>query len=177
MSKVQLYQPQPVSIPESSSVQRVFPKYSELSDEHRQNLDSRSIFYDVFFDESERRVVGLGPELLNLGRNLWPLRIFISGQLVTYRIQPIKELVFFKTEPVDTILPDQFDVVFEFKSFSITVTLESKNKIPILEHNDSNRLTLTTLQKDNPIPWISDWITWYYRKYGVTRLVFYDNLP
>ncbi len=175
MADVIIYQPRPVCIPELASVRREFPRYSELSDEHKKSLDSLTVFYDVFFDETENCVVGLGPELLNLRKDLWPLTIRISGQAVKYRIQSIKELVFLHTESIGAVLPDRFDVVFEFASFFVAVPLESNDSIPALISRQDRRLTLTTLQKDNPIPWISDWVTWYSRVHGVTRLVFYDN--
>ena len=36
-------------------------------------------------------------------------------------------------------------------------------------------LTISTLQKDNPLIWIADWLKWHHREHGVGRAVLYDN--
>ena len=41
--------------------------------------------------------------------------------------------------------------------------------------NPGYRLTLTTVQKDNPIEWVHDWLLWHHRAFGVQRLILYDN--
>ena len=69
----------------------------------------------------------------------------------------------------------RIDVEFKFGSFSQTVSLSSKLNRQLFDCKDSHHLTLSTLQKDNPISWISDWLTWYCRSFGVSRLILYDN--
>ena len=172
---IQTYEPSAVLVPNSSSVQRIYPQYSEISHEYRQRLDFKTVFYDVFLDEFNRCLIGLGPPLLNLKKDAFPMSVYVGDQKLNYRLRQIKDVVFFETDEIKTNLSNQVDVVFCFKDFSNSITVGSCTHHQPFSCDNKHRLTLTTLQKDNPIAWISDWITWYHRSYGVTRLILYDN--
>jgi len=62
---------------------------------------------------------------------------------------------------------------FHFNLFEKVVEI-SQNHPPV-RGNEENLLTLVTLQKDNPLQWIKDWIRWHNRMHGVGRLILYDN--
>ena len=171
MAKVSIYQPKSILIPESSSVQRNYPRYLDVPTEHRGKLDVKTVFFDVFFDESSQCLMGLGPKLFNLKQDLFPMSICVQGRSLRYDLQFIKDLIFFKTDKIPLGTTSQLEATFHFKPFSQKITIRRSSR----RHCVDRRLTLTTLQKDNPIPWISDWITWYYESYGVDRLILYDN--
>jgi len=62
---------------------------------------------------------------------------------------------------------------FHFNLFEKVVEI-SQNHPPV-RGNEENLLTLVTLQKDNPLQWIKDWIRWHNHMHGVGRLILYDN--
>jgi len=62
---------------------------------------------------------------------------------------------------------------FRFNLFEQTVEV-SRNHPPARENGES-LLTLVTMQRDNPLQWIRDWMRWHSRMHGVGRLILYDN--
>jgi len=175
MAQVKVYKTNPIDIPKSSSIQKHFPRFHEISSDDRNKVDLTTIFFDVFVSPKKNSVVALGPQLLNLKEHLLPMTIEVNGELVDYRMQQIKHIVFVETDELAETLAGEIKVEFKFRSFSQTVGL-----LPELDSHsefsrDNHCLTLSTLQKDNPILWISDWLTWYCRSFGVSRLVLYDN--
>ncbi len=175
MATFAIYQPCPVRIPHNSSVHKNYPRLQAVDAEHRSKLDFDTIFYDVFWDESSHSIHGLGPKILNLKQNFFPLSILVNDQLVKYRLRKIKDLTFLQTESISCDHSKLLKVEFRFRDFSQTAVVDMQNNHPVQQSSPRRRLTLTTLQKDNPIAWISDWITWHCKSYDVDRLVLYDN--
>ncbi len=178
MAKVQIYRPCPVKTPRGLSVQKCYPRLHTVDAEHRHKIDFNTIFYDVFWDAASHRIQGIGPKILNLRKDYLPLSITVSGQSVSFRLRKIKDLIFLETESINWDYCKVLEIKFCFKDFSQTVdidVLQSNRSVPQHRCVKHRLLTLTTLQKDNPIEWIGDWITWYYKSYGVDRLVLYDN--
>ncbi len=179
MAQFQIYRPCPVRIPESSSVQKSYPRLHIVDAEHRHKIDFTTIFYDVFWDASSQRIQGIGPKILNLKKDFFPQSIQVGGRFVRFKLRKIKDLIFLETESITCDHSKELEVKFCFKHFSQIIDVEisqSKHSLPQYEeHLRHRQLTLTTLQKDNPITWISDWITWYCKSYGIGRIVLYDN--
>ena len=169
------YKPNSVFIPDSAPVRKHFPKYDEVPLEVKGRLDLRTIFFDVFFDPSTHCLIGIGPDLVHLVKDIFPMKVIVNGKYVRHDFQQIKGLFIFRTEKVESTVNYPLEVVFEFNSFSQPL-LPIESGFNIAPSDDErHKLTLSTLQKDNPISWISDWLIWHRHKYGVKRLVLYDN--
>ena len=48
-------------------------------------------------------------------------------------------------------------------------------RIPLNKPRDEVLLTLSTVQKNNKLKWIKDWIEYYKEVHGVDRVILYDN--
>ncbi len=73
--------------------------------------------------------------------------------------------------PLDLLQnPTEWELIFLFQDFECCVTLQ-KNPFA----NATPKITLNTLQKDNPAEWISEWCNYYYHNHGVERIVIYNN--
>ena len=175
MADIFIYKPNSIFIPDNAPVRKHFPRIDEVPSKVRMRLDLRTIFFDVFLDPSTRCLIGIGPDLMNLAKDIFPMRITINGEHLRHSFQQIKGLFIFRTENIDVSVGCPIEVSFEFNVFSHTLPpIDSDVKI-IFQDETRHRLTLSTLQKDNLVPWISDWLIWHRYKYGVKRLVLYDN--
>ena len=175
MASLKVYLPNSIVLPEDSCVEKVFPRYSETSIENRSALDRKTIFFDVFYRPATNNIVAIGPDLLNLKHDLFPLEITLNGKRLSYKLTQIKGTNFLNTRVLQVTPLEPFEVVFNFSQFSITVLVDPKVHDAFCKFSKSCRLSLTTLQKDNPHEWISDWLKWHYRKYGTDRFILYDN--
>ena len=63
-------------------------------------------------------------------------------------------------------------LTFQWNDFSQTIRLQAN---PFIE--DAPKLTLVTLQKDNPAQWIEDWCNYYHSEHKVKRIIIYNNAP
>ena len=170
-----IYKPNSVVLPESLKLTRIFPKVSGSESAYRNELDSNTIFYDVFLDRNTRRLRGIGPRLLNLKSQILPLHVLVNGEKVSLRIHQVKNLFFFETERLSNLLHDSINVTLHFKNFKNNIKLNWKRDECELEKFDENLLTISALQKDNHFTWIRDWILWHRRLHKVGRVVLYDN--
>ena len=171
---LQIYKPNPIIIPENSPVQKRFPKLHGIPSEKWIIIDSATLLYDVFLDQNTNRLVGLGPALLNLKKELLPMSVICRGKVLKYELEEVKGITIFQSETLTEIPTSQFKVELHFETFNKTVVID-----PIFDEkfrsHPSHRLTLTTLQKDNTIQWIHDWLLWHHRAFDVHRLILYDN--
>ena len=138
--------------------------------------DTRTIFYDVYIDRSTRHLCGIGPALINLKDDIFPLEIFIKKRPIKFALLEVEKLVFLESkEPIDED-SEIVEFVLRFNKFQCSLKLINSFHHPLWSASDENgRLTISTLQKDNPIVWIKDWIRWHCRLYGVRRVILYDN--
>ena len=177
MAKIQFYKPNSISLPASATVQKIYPMISEIDSDVQSKIDYSTIFFDVFYDAAKNCLVGIGPEMLNLEKHLCPMEIKVGRRSVDFELRHIKHLTFLKTESLDVQHAVRLDVEFAFRTFSKLLSINADSGEKVIHNTDSNthHLTLTTLQKDNHIIWISDWIVWHHKSHGVNRLVLYDN--
>lgn len=74
------YKVNPVSIPDNVAVRRQsHPKDGAISDDQLSNFDDKYVFYDVFIDSDEGKLVALGPPALNLKSYVKNLQVFVNG--------------------------------------------------------------------------------------------------
>ena len=175
MASVKIYRPKSLTIPKSSLVRRDYRKHSNLSPDSKKNIDIDTLFYDVFFEKPTNSIIGIGPDLEILRANLFPMKISVNGHNLRFRFQQIKGIAFVTTESLDEKYSNLLEVVFDFNKFSCKVELDLKVSDQFSQKDKRHRLTITTLQKNNPEVWIQDWLTWHNQAYGVTRAVIYDN--
>ena len=121
---LQFYKPNPVVIPEDSSVQKRFPRLYEIPSGEETKIDTATLFYDVFLDPSTNRLIGLGPAFLNLKKDLFPMSVICRGSTLKYELEEIKGVTFFQSETLNEIPTSQFEVDFQFKTFNQTVVID-----------------------------------------------------
>ena len=171
---LQFYKPNPIVNPEDSLVQKRFPHLYEILSREETKIDIATLFYDIFLDPSTNCLIGLGPAFLNLKKDLFPMSVICRGSKLKYELAEIKGVTFFRSETLNEISTSQFEVDFHFETFNQTVVID-----PIFDmnfrSNPGYRLALTTVQKDNPVEWVHDWLLWHHRAFGVQRLILYDN--
>ena len=171
---LQIYKPNPIIIPEDSPIQKHFPRLHEIPSKEWITIDSSTLLYEIFLDHNTNRLVGLGPALLNLKKDLLPMSVICRGKVLRHELEEVKGITFFQSETLSEIPTSQFEVDVHFEAFNQTVVIDPNFDKKFRSH-PSHRLALTTLQKDNPILWIHDWLLWHHRAYDVHRLILYDN--
>ena len=123
-----IYQPTPVLIPENSVCRRDFLSRQSTVDNARlteadyREYDSRTIFYDVFRCDDDRKVVAIGPPPVNLRNELEQLRITCGGRLIPHRKREYRrlcvlELICDHTTNAGKNLP----LRFSFPSFDVDI--------------------------------------------------------
>ena len=144
-----------------------------LTETDYREYDSRTIFYDVFRCDDDRKVVAIGPPPVNLRNELEKLRITCGGRMIPHRKREYRrlcvlELTCDQTANAGKNLP----LRFSFPSFDVEIEVPPH---PLSAPAEAHHLGLMTLQRNNPLPWILDWCRWHHRLHGVSRLVLYDN--
>lgn len=133
--------------------------------------DERTIFYDVFIKDDRRTIVAIGPPLLNLAERLLPIDVKAGDVRIKMRqTENYKKLCVFEAKlpkpqgtgdlQVELIFSDAFSQTMELKTGD---AFYPKGK------------TLVTLQKNNEIRWIRDWILYYRKAFNVEHVFIYDN--
>ena len=176
MAQVTLHHPNPVRIPDTVPIKRAMPFLHSLitgesipASEHA-SYDAKTIFHDVFILAGGQQVIALGPPLYNLRESLLPLEIRCAGIQVNFTQKSFSrfwQILF--TIPTALIGKD-FELELRFGAFDTCLLLTSGNE-PDCRHD----LALTTLQKDNPPHWITDWCQWHYKLHGISHFLLYDN--
>ena len=196
--EVEVYTPKSITVPGNSNIERVFSesKRTYASDDYRsnvgefdvlespalynqwiENLDKKTILFDVFFD-SDKKLTGIGPRPYNLRDLLLrSMKVYVDGKRISFHLYEINEILYFKSRRALTVGQSSVNIKFIFDTFEETIQLNQvKTQTENLIINSASRtLTVTTLQKDNEIQWICDWILWHARLHRVERVVIYDN--
>ncbi len=152
------------------------------------NSVDRIAFYDFFFSRKMMRLIGIGPAQYGLENDSLALRISIKcsggaeSKVMAYRINKIDELVFLVSEKFKENPPDLFQAILQFGEsepvkISIHTRINVKDQTGNTVHlpHDEVRLTLSTVQRNNRLVWIRDWILWHSRLFGIKRVLIYDN--
>ncbi len=128
-------------------------------------FDADTLFYDIFFEPTNRYLVAVGPPLGNLQVDT---QIWVNGERIKLKVirraAKCKHLVRGRVKQVA-------------KRNDIAVQANGQRwELDIPENNTGtgHRFTLCAKQKGNREQWIKDWIE-HYRKIGVDRVILYDN--
>ena len=190
-----VYTPNSVVIPSELQIKRAFPDQSAMSAGRKINeagkydtlpplsfiiadADTRTVFFDVFFDQNSRSLLGIGPLLLNLKVEIFPMRLFVNGKQTAYKIRKIhrrENLIILKSKRLNQPLPTSVRVDMAFNGFSQSIDLNLEHQHQTHQIYGCDPLTISTLQKDSEICNLNDWILWHRRLHGITRFIVYDN--
>ena len=154
---------------------KLFRNFSKFTLRDQKSIDTSTLFYDIFLDPNSNRLIGLGPNLFNLKKDLFPMTISYSGRPLNHEIDQIKGIVFLRTELLDDRPLSPFEIKLSFRAFEQVMVIDPSICKEVPSKTANARLTLTTLQKNNPLTWISDWLLWHHRKFGIQRPILYDN--
>ena len=142
-----------------------------LDEEDLRQYDDTTVFYDVFFNSDNSRLCMVGPPLLNLRELITPITITLDGKRFEVGVKEFFKARFCIGE-VD-LQGHEINAVNELqidfnRRFGFSARLPKSDV-------EAARSILTTLQKDNKIDWIEDWVRYYREHYGVEKVVLYDN--
>jgi len=155
-AKKKVYEPQFVTLPKEAPIHRIFP----FKGPNQVDWVDDTIFYDVFYKHDNSSIICIGPPLLNLEGVLELQEISCNGRCLSYR----RKKFFHDHHNLLVIKVPRF----------LEVEI-SRNHPPVRENGWKSPVTLVTIQKDNPLGWIKDWISWHNCLHGVGRLILYDN--
>ena len=160
-------------LPGQSQAERTYDKSPPLQEGIE--LDTKTIFYDLFLDHNSGLLCGIGPAPHNLKAEIFPLEIYFGKRRIFFFITKVEKLIFLESKKPISATSGIINLTLKFKTFECSLELNNDVDGEWLEVKENHQLTLTTLQKDNPIVWIEDWILWHCRLYGVRRVILYDN--
>ncbi|MFK7891910.1 MAG: glycosyltransferase family 92 protein [Granulosicoccus sp.] len=135
------------------------------------NFETHTLLHDVFLAQNGKQIVAIGPPLLNLASVLTPVLLTITGWK-----KPIKA----RCQHRARFSCYRFDLpkaLHHATSLGIEVSFGGELRFDFQIARQVCRpaeLQLITLQKNNEVAWILDWIQ-YYAHLGVDRILLYDN--
>ena len=130
--------------------------------------DSHTLLYDIFLNPDNKTMGAIGPPLLNLQQQLLPATIEVNGHSLplTLRINHKKLIILEAVSPVP-LASDTTATVQLANGQRQGITL-STSALP-------DGLSLVTIQKNNKLQWITDWIRYYKNEFGIQHVYIYDN--
>lgn len=129
-------------------------------------FDFTTLIYDAFWDERRHSICCVSPPLLNLQDNLTAVRAHPSGETCPTGIDHRRWL------DIGTITPPQGTTALE-----IDTTTSRYYVAPQPNHSDlfRGRRTVFTMNKNNKLEWIHDWVRFYVDRHGCDAVLLYDN--
>lgn len=145
----------------------------ELEAYDLKQYDYDTIFYDIFFDVRNRFLYTVGPPFLNLQKYLFPITCQINNDkkkhLLNLQEYFNNRIVIGKISLKNLNLYDENIIDFDFNR-----RFQWSGKIELNRH-EVKPIILTTIQKDNRIRWIKEWIEFYSQNYNIDQTIIYDN--
>jgi hypothetical protein len=138
-----------------------------------EQYDNDTVVYDVFFDIMNRSLYTVGPPFLNLQRILFPITCRINNGKRKHLLQV--EEYFDRNIAIGRIslqnlsLYDENVIEFDFNNRFQWNDIIKLNRFQI------KPIILTTIQRDNRIQWIKEWIEFYSYNYNIDQVIIYDN--
>lgn len=163
-----------VALPADSSIRRqlrrpVPDERKTLYENGRLGVyDSHTLLYDVFLNTDNKTISAIGPPLLNLDKELLPATIEVNGHKLPLKLRTNhKKLIILEAISPAPIPSDTTAVIHLANGQHQTITLTSAP----LPYGP----TLVTVQKNNKLQWITDWISYYKNEFGIQQVYIYDN--
>jgi len=156
-----------ILIPEQLDLSRQPNPKDHLSKEDVKKFDTKTLFYDVFIDQSGTRLVAIGPPAINLSDYVNSARLYIDGQRKRYSFQDYPEYKLSVLEA--SISPcDHLRAEFIFHDFSKTLDIH-RNPTP------TEKCILAAISKDNAPEWVATWADFHRHNYDIDEIIVYDN--
>ncbi len=164
----------PVVLPPSAGIVREMKRDAQLPGGHiaAEEYDVDTILYDVFLGPGNASLFAVGPPLLNLANPLSPIVMSLNGRDLQWRQDKSTSdyLTVLAADVASEILKDQNTVRMRFGDvISFSCEIDCGDAVGFAG------LVLATVQKNNRLRWISDWIRYYREVLKVDRVVIYDN--
>lgn len=130
-------------------------------------FDELTLFYDVFRRDGAVEIIG--PPLLNLDEGLRPMDLRASGRRYARA---------FSSHAKDRLHRHRIDgIPAEVRTMRLRCPLGTF-RLEIGEDLSpafADRRVLVTQSRNNPLPWIADWVDHHVRTQGIDAVVLYDN--
>lgn len=184
MANLTRYIPSPICLPADGDLSRTFyDKRQHLSgrppleNSDYAGYETHTIFNDVFLDADGQSLRAIGPPLVNLKAALLPLVATVidsSGSgappvRLKHIMKPHDRVTMHRFAlPSQLRDSNQLTVRFEFNSDLLVEQPVTRQQLPAVD------LQFITLQKNNPVRWVLDWLI-YGHQLGVDRFLLYDN--
>jgi len=177
---LQRYVPQPVLLPVDSQITRTFydqrshlPGKPPLTQADYEGFETHTILHDVFLNADGKHLSAIGPPLVNLKTHLFPIsvEIVLDGKRIVLRHRQLnRDRVTFHRFKLPKALhdTDELATIWQFANGQRESIVARRQRLPAVD------LQIATLQKNNKVEWILDWLR-YYKSYGVQRVLLYDN--
>ena len=179
MRRIIEYQPTSISLPKEGELYRTFKStkshvagVEKLGQSDYAEYETHVIFYDIYLSENGRKILMSAPPILNLREHLFPFEVLDKENRIiskSIKIKNYERSCLISVKLNQTLHTD------------VSHKLRVKFRNGLAEEVEVGRLSLSpvflqmaTLQKNNPINWIKDWIE-YHEKQGVNRFLIYDN--
>jgi hypothetical protein len=132
------------------------------------------LFYDVFRDAGHDGVLLIGPPLLNCDSLLDSLTFRVPGQA---------DRIAWRYEPGRSGFSPNFKIRLSHPALAGADRLQiaaagRQVEVRIQPNGDSRfagRRIILTMSKDNPLPWVRDWVTFNVRIHQADAVLVYDN--
>ncbi|MEE9321699.1 MAG: glycosyltransferase family 2 protein [Granulosicoccus sp.] len=180
MATVTVYHPTPLSLPAVAPVTRTFydarshlPGRPALTEADYEGFERHAVFHDIYLATDGLRAIG--PPLVNLAKEVLPLDVRIIDEYG----QPGEQLTHRMTKR-DRVAFHHFALPAQQRSapaLSVRIRLANGNETTFDVRRQQPKpvfLQFVTMQKNSPIVWIMDWLT-YLAELGVQRVILYDN--
>jgi len=128
------------------------------------NFDWNNLWYDAVQLDSNN-VLLIGPPLYGTSKHILNNCQFVSNQ-TNCKVQCID----IDRAGVTLVQVPEFTNSIQMRSSEVTT-------IPVNQCDNSfvDKICMMTLQKDNPISWITEWITYHHVNFGIDGFLIYDN--
>lgn len=133
------------------------PKYQQ-QDTFNEEFDSEIFIYDIFSDLKRTYLIG-PPSSLDVWNHFFQYAKFDRNKVSIDRVKIYKN-------KIDKVIINQHFNSLEFKGFSTKIRKNSFN---------TYKNVLYSLQKNNHLLWIKDWIEWYKNNHKIDCVILYDN--
>lgn len=139
----------------------------KLSSEDLEKFDAKTIFYDVFIDQTGSKLVAIGPAAINLSDYIKSVTLYVNEKRTAFSYRDLPEykisILEAKVKP-----EDRHSVSFSFPDF--------KHEIEIKDNTaDREKSILVAISKNNKPEWVATWAEFHKHNYDIDEVIVYDN--
>lgn len=164
--------PHAVLIPDESPIKRDATRDKKWIDStYAEKYDDITVFFDIVIQD--KKLILSGPPLRNLETFIENADIYVDGKLAKFvssqELERTQLTIF--TVP-DVVQQDSHEVKILIDKLSINQTMRVCGEV---QKALNGKKVLVTLQKDEDLQWIEDWIRYYVKVHDVDAVLIYDN--